>query len=133
MPLIICGFWFFPSCPPKNGAKKHWIFTKKQAHVAKVVSHLPKVLPLLTTKVSHAPKSHTKIQGQLNLREYLPIFFTFPHVFWYFNDGVLKCNFASRESRWENGEAMVESNKVRRSWKKFYPCEISTLAPVGEL
>ena len=54
---------FHPSCPDRNGTKKHWIIHQKvQTSCQNFPTHLPKVLLLLTTHLSHAPKSHKKIQ-----------------------------------------------------------------------
>ena len=55
--------FYCPSCPCLNDTKKHWIIHQTvQISFQNFPTHLPKVLPLLTTKLSHAPKSPKKIQ-----------------------------------------------------------------------
>ena len=58
-----CFLRFFQVAPLKNDTKKHWIICQTFRPICQnFPTHLPKVLPLLTTQLSHPPKKNKKKQ-----------------------------------------------------------------------
>ena len=110
--------FYCPSCPCENDTRKHWILHQTvQISFQNFPTHLPKVLPLLTTNLTRTKNLPKKSNRAATLKRNLPLILTssgiFSHFVW---RSSIECR-ANEKFRWENVEGMVECTKVRRSWE----------------